>query len=131
MSTWCRAKCRRWRRFSRKVSLVSSSMEFVNSTMADSVSSTLCRAYSAELILTQYTGRPAQHFIPSDDCNKNIPTKNVTQHNITAVSKSAAWWVKNETGKKLQFSNKISKFLTEFQQMAANFQQKRLWVLKN
>jgi len=40
-------------------------MEFVNSTMADSVPAMLCRAYSVVLILTQYTGKPAQHSTDS------------------------------------------------------------------
>jgi len=41
---------------------VSSRIEFVKSTIAVSVSSTLCRAYSAGLTGSQYTGKPAKLF---------------------------------------------------------------------
>jgi len=43
---------------------------------------------------------------------------------VTALVKTSRW------GRKSQFSGRHYKFPTEFQQTAANFWERRLWVLK-
>jgi len=41
-----------------------------------------------------------------------------------------SWGKKSRHSRKLQFSDTYGKLMTEFQQTAANLQQRRLWVLK-
>jgi len=66
------------------------------------------------------------------DVLSNCPTTGPALWTFGVVLWLKQWrhGLKSRWGRKLHFSNRCDKFLTKFQRTAANFQQRRLWVLK-